>query len=278
MGYQDILLHLSDDARSAVKTDVALRLAQKFKAHLIGLYTVPPPVVPYYSGEFVPAVFIQQQVDESLAAAAKAQAAFEAATAREGVAAEWIVTEGPPIEAAASAARAVDLVVLGQPDPSPAENPVLAPAIGLLPHDIALSAGRPVLVLPYAGKFPSIGKRVMIAWSGTKEATRAVHDAMPFLKAADKVTVLSINADKSRGTPGATLARHLARHGVTIELANTVADDISVGEALLSTVADREVDLLVMGAYGHSRLREMVFGGVTETILDAMTVPVLLSN
>lgn len=278
MGYQDILLHLSDDPRSAVKTDVALRLAQKFNAHLIGLYTVPPPVVPYYSGEFVPAAFIQQQVDESLAAAAKAQAAFEAATAREGVAAEWIVTEGPPIEAAASAARAVDLVVLGQPDPSPAESPVLSPAVGLLPHDIALSAGRPVLVLPYAGKFPSIGKRVMIAWSGTKEATRAVHDAMPFLKTAEKVTVLSINADKSRGTPGASLARHLARHGVTVELANTVADDISVGEALLSTIADREVDLLVMGAYGHSRLREMVFGGVTETILDAMTVPVLLSN
>ncbi|WP_430398824.1 universal stress protein [Ferrovibrio sp.] len=278
MGYQDILLHLSDDPRSAVKTDVALRLAQKFNAHLIGLYTVPPPVVPYYSGEFVPAAFIQQQVDESLAAAAKAQAAFEAATAREGVAAEWIVTEGPPIEAAASAARAVDLVVLGQPDPSPAESPVPSPAVGLLPHDIALSAGRPVLVLPYAGKFPSIGKRVMIAWSGTKEATRAVHDAMPFLKTAEKVTVLSINADKSRGTPGASLARHLARHGVTVELANTVADDISVGEALLSTIADREVDLLVMGAYGHSRLREMVFGGVTETILDAMTVPVLLSN
>lgn len=278
MGYQDILLHLSDDPRNAVKTDVALRLAQKFKAHLIALYTVPPPVVPYYSGEFVPAAFIQQQVDELLAAAAKAQAAFEAAAAREGVAAEWIVTEGAPVEAAATAARAVDLVVMGQPDPSPQEGILVSPAVGLLPHEVALSAGRPVLALPYAGQFTSIGKRVMVAWNGAKEATRAVHDALPFLKAAEKVTVLCINADKSRGTPGADLVRHLARHGVKVELASTVADDISVGEALLSTVADREIDLLVMGAYGHSRLREVVFGGVTETILDSMTVPVLLSH
>lgn len=278
MTYRDILLHLTDDARNTERTAAALRLARLHNAHLIALYTLPPPVMPYYVGEYVPTEFIQQQITEAKKAAAKAKAAFDAACSREGIVAEWIESERLPADAAAIYSRAVDLVVLGQPDPGPAEPHMAASGLAVFPHELALNAGRPILVIPYAGTFPKIGERVMVAWNGSRESTRAVHDAMPFLKRAKSVTVFGVDPEKGRGTPGADIARHLARHDVKVEVTHTVADSISAGDALLSTVADRGIDLLVMGAYGHSRLREMVFGGVTETILDSMTVPVLLSN
>ncbi|MBX3454989.1 universal stress protein [Ferrovibrio sp.] len=277
--YRDILLHLTDDPRSKAKIDAALGLARRFGSHLIALYTLPPPVMPYYTGEFIPTEFIQKQVDEAQAVAKATHAAFEAAAKREGVAVEWIESEWPALDAVSVYGRAVDLVLVGQPDPEPTDSAPQAPGLSVLPHELALRAGRPILGLPYAGNLPAkLGENILIAWNGSREATRAVHDAMPFLLGAKSVTVYGINADRDRGTPGADLARHLARHDVKVEVSNTVVSDIEVGEALLSAIADRSADLLVMGAYGHSRLREMVFGGVTETILDSMTVPVLFSN
>lgn len=278
MAYRDILLHLTDDPRCSEKIQTGLRLARQFGAHLIGLYTLPRPVMPYYVGEYVPTEFIQAQVNEARKAAGRAKAEFEAACLREGVSSEWVESEAMPVDAAAVYGRAVDLVVLGQPDPGPVEPHLAAAGLAVFPHELALRAGRPILCIPYAGSFPRFGEHVMVAWNGSREATRAVHDAMPFLKKAKMVTVFGVDPDKSRGTPGADLARHLARHDINVEVTYTISDNISAGDALLSTVADRGADLLVMGAYGHSRLREMVFGGVTETILDSMTVPVLLSN
>jgi len=277
--YQDILLHLTDEPRSKAKIDAALSLARRFESHLIALYTLPPPVMPYYTGEFIPTEFIQKQVDDAQAAAKACHAAFEAAAKLAGVPVEWIESEWPALDAAAVYGRAVDLVLVGQPDPDPSDAVRVTPDLAVLPHELALRAGRPILGLPYAGSLPDkLGENVLIAWNGSRESTRAVHDAMPFLLGAKQVTVYGINPDRDRGTPGADLARHLARHNVKVEVTNTVVSDIEVGEALLSAISDRGIDLLVMGAYGHSRLREMVFGGVTETILDSMTVPVLFSN
>lgn len=278
MTYRDILVHLTEDPRNAAKLKVAFGLAQRFEAHLTALYTLPSPQHLYYMGEYIPADLIQRQIDEARAAAAKARSAFEADAAKQGVTVDWMESERLPVDAVETYGRAFDLLVLGQPDPDP-EEPLAVPAgTDVLPHDLAIRAGRPILTVPYAGEYPSIGQRVMVAWNGSKEATRAVHDALPFLKTAKQVVVFGINPEKAKGTPGADLARHLARHGVTVEAAHTVADDIAAGEALLSAAADRSIDLLVMGAYGHARLREMIFGGVTETILGSMTCPVLLSN
>jgi nucleotide-binding universal stress UspA family protein len=278
MSYKDILLHLTEDPRNAPRTEAALQLAQQFGAHLTALYTLPPPQQLYYMGEYVPAELFQRQIDEAKKKAGVARTAFEAAAARQGVVSDWIESDRLPVEAAEHYGRAFDLIVVGQPDPEPKEPLAVPPGVDVLPHELAIRAGRPILAVPYAGKVGTIGQRVMVAWNGSKEAARAVHDAMPFLTRAKQVVVFGVDPAKATGTPGAELARHLARHNVKVEAAHTISDDIAVGESLLSAIADRGIDLLVMGAYGHARLREMVFGGVTETVMRSMTCPVLFSN
>jgi nucleotide-binding universal stress UspA family protein len=173
-------------------------------------------------------------------------------------------------------ARYADLTVVGQGiDLKDAPHD-----LAFLPEELALGVGRPVLVVPRYGTFETFGERVLIAWNGSREATRAVHDALPLLTRATKVTVLSIDPEPDSGArvPSADITLHLARHGVSAEADSTVALDMAVGDMLLSRAADLGANLLVMGAYGHSRVREMVLGGATRHILQHMTVPVLMSH
>jgi len=139
-----------------------------------------------------------------------------------------------------------------------------------------------VLVVPYAGTFSAPGQRVLVAWNASPQATRAVNDALPLLARAAKVTILAINpAGGSRGhgeVPGADIALHLARHGVRAEATHVYADDIEVGDVILSRAADFSADLIVMGAYGHARLREIVLGGATRSLFEHMTAPVFMSH
>ena len=150
------------------------------------------------------------------------------------------------------------------------------------PELVALASGRPILAVPYAGQFETVGRRVLIGWNATREATRAVNDAMPLLAAADVVTVLTIDAreapDAHGELPGADISLHLARHGVKATIERTVSAGVPAGEVLLSRAADLGADLLVIGAYGHSRMRELLLGGATRSILQSMTVPVLMSH
>ena len=202
-------------------------------------------------------------------------------------------------------ARYADLTVIGQTDP---DEPAYDTS---LPDQLVLGTGAPVLVVPYAGNFHETGKRVMIAWNGSREAVRAVRDAMPILRQADTVMVYSVNPTDHEHWAGADICAHLARHGVRAEASHAVfrsetetvssalktvggfgfqqqgpwtqsrhppVAEADVGNALLSAVTDCGVDLLVMGAYGHSRIRELALGGATHEILKAMTVPVLMSN
>ena len=136
--------------------------------------------------------------------------------------------------------------------------------------------------MPYAGRFDTVGSHVLVAWNATREAARAVNDAMPILQKAEKVTVLSVNppSEEAGGPawPAADIALHLARHGVTAEASSTVSLEIDVGNAILSRAADFGSDLIVMGGYGHSRQREFILGGVTRTLLQHMTVPVIMAH
>jgi nucleotide-binding universal stress UspA family protein len=148
--------------------------------------------------------------------------------------------------------------------------------------NVLLASGRPLLAVPYAGQFERVGDRVLVAWNASREATRAVNDALPLLRGATIVTVLAVNPkhgiEGHGDVPAADIVLHLARHGVKAEAAHTIANDISEGDALLSYAADLGADLIVAGGYGHSRARETVFGGVTRTLLEEMTVPMLLSH
>ncbi len=195
-----------------------------------------------------------------------------------GLDAEWRSVEGNVSESVALNARYADLAILGQRNVERLD-PGTAPE---MPEHTVLDVGRPVLVVPHGGEFPAIGKRVFVAWKANRGAARAVNDSLVFLKKAEKILVLSVNprGGISGGgeVPAADIARHLARHGIDAEVAQVAKEELSVGEMLLSRAAEFGADLLVMGAFGRSRWRSMILGGVTRRILTDMTLPVLISR
>jgi nucleotide-binding universal stress UspA family protein len=279
MRYKDILVHLDESKACADRIRVAVDLAKTHDGHVTGLYVINDPELPGSVLSLLPEETLAEQRQLMETRAEEAAARFRTAAEREGVSFESRITRsGEPAIASTVAlhARYADLVVLGQVDRSNAEV-VPAP-----PEDVLLASGRPALIEPYIGLQPGSRARVMIAWDAGREASRAVHDALPLLKDAEMAHILSVNR-KSTATghgeaPGDDIARHLARHGVRAEAERMHVQDLSVGDAILARVADLAIDLLVTGAYGHSRMRELVLGGVTRRLLQSMTVPVLMSH
>lgn len=274
---KDILVYVDTGARAALRVDLAIRLAQRFGAHLTGLHVIPPPFVPMMTHTPIPPEIVEEQVSLFRDLAAKAEATFRTEIGRAGVPGEWRTTNGFPAELVPVHARYAALTVLGQSDPDEPGNTPLD-----LPDRVALGAGGPVLVVPRAGSFADTGQRVVVAWSATREAKRAIDDAMPILAQAKQVTVLAIKPKtgptRHGDVPGADIALYLARHGVKAEAAQVYGEDMSVPDLLLSRAADLGADLIVMGAYGHARLLELALGGTTRAILARMTVPVLMSH
>ena len=277
MTYKTIALWL--DARRSAATDAAIRMAQAFGAHLTALNHVDvirlSPFIRAHLGEELVRQQLRRAEDDATAAAA----GFEAIARREGLGGvEVRRLVGDSVQGLAISARYADLIVLGQVDAENTDGPEQRD----FPDHAILAAGRPLLMIPYAGTFNTIGEHVVVAWSATRESTRAVTDALPLLQRAKKVTVIMGDARPGAGghgaSPGADIALYLARQGVTVEVSLEQTAGIDVGSLLLSRIADLDADLLVMGAYGHSRMRELVLGGVTRTILRQMTVPVLMSH
>jgi len=279
--YPTILVHLDAAKRRPQTLDVALGLAESFDAHLVGLFSPAPVRVAIPAvGEGASVLREIEEERQRKALAAQAEEEFRAVTVRRGNARiEWRDVPGDALYAVQQSARYADLVVAGQPDPYAGDADE---AVSGFPGDLVLSAGRPVLFVPYAGRFAKLGTRILVAWNTSREAARAVHDALPLLERAQRVDVVAF--DPQRGgadhgeRPGADIALYLARHGVKASAAQQRGAGIDVGAQILSRAADMEADLIVMGAYGHSRLRERVLGGATRTLLDSMTVPVLMSH
>ncbi len=286
MRLKDLLVVLDTTPRSDVRLALALDLARRNDAHLTGLCPLElllPSDLGFALGGYPEVMALQAAVDEVQAKASEAaqglEARFREALRREGVAGDWRTADGPAAEAVAFNARHADLTLLGQPDP---EHPLPPSARGMV-ADTLMTAGRPLLVIPYAGSFPSIGRSVLIAWTETREAARAASDALALIDPTASVTVLTISPPGSGSAgvavPGAEIAAHLARHGLTVSAATTVRDaTISDADVLLSYAADLGADLLVMGGYGHARVRELALGGMTRDMLRHMTLPVLISH
>jgi nucleotide-binding universal stress UspA family protein len=284
--FKDILVHLDEGPRSATRLKVAVDLARRHGAHLTGLFVLDIPGsdlfygagMPYAGGGGMSEMVNSLRADQAAHAEVVAQQ-FRHAVQLQGLENEWRVVEGDTVGLVALHARYADLTVLGQPNNAESFKGPSADAVLV---NVMLASGRPVLAVPYAGNFEQIGQRVLVAWNASREATRAVNDALPLLQDAKSVTVLAVNPRRGieghGEVPAADICLHLARHGVKAEAAHTIAKDISEGDALLSYAADLGVDLIVCGGYGHSRAREMVFGGVTRTLLQEMTVPMLLSH
>ena len=279
MPLKDILVHVDASPHAAVRLQLAIILARQHAAHLIGLHVVDTvlPTMALADGSGGGALLgelIDQLRADGLAAATGIEARFRETLRREALDGEWRLAEGATPDAVAFHARTVDLAVVGQRDPEADSS-----SAGLVVEQVLFAAGRPVLVVPYAGHFETLGRRVLVGWNESPEAARAVADAMPLLVAAERVLVLTVNPDDVDGAePGAAIALHLARHGVRAQVEHVTAPDTPDAAVLLNKASELGADLLVIGAYGHSRLRELVLGGVTRTLLQSMTVPVLLSH
>jgi nucleotide-binding universal stress UspA family protein len=277
MTFKDLVVVVDEQKNCAERIDVAVRLASACGGHLTGLHVRSP-------FEVEPALFSRlplevRDTQERIAReeADHAQALFEQRVRACGgeLSTEWRGVRGDPGEIVPVHARYADVTVLGQTDPD-------SPGPRDLPERVLMSSGRPALIVPYAGTFPTLGQRVMVAWDAGREAARAVGDALPILERAASVRVVSINPRGTPAghgpTPGADIALHLARHGLRVEASTVTADDLRVDDMLLSLAADFGADLIVMGGYGHSRLGELVLGGATRHILRQITIPVLMSH
>jgi nucleotide-binding universal stress UspA family protein len=251
MSFKDILVHVDKSSHCRDRLELAAAMAVEHGAHLTGLGVKTVPHVPQ---------FVMSQLGPEVAEAQRKFAAdaikaekelFESVAKAAGVTYEWRESEGDLIEAFCMHARYSDFVIAGQIDPRDDE-------------------------------MDGTGHHVMVAWNGSREATRAVNDAMPLLKMASKVEVIVVNprgGSQGHGeVPGADICLHLARHGVKAEAHAVHAEDMDAGAMLLSRAADESVDMIVMGAYGRSRLRELVLGGATRHIVRHMTIPVLMSH
>jgi nucleotide-binding universal stress UspA family protein len=276
MAFKDLVVHIDSSQTVTKRLEAAISLAQTHDAHLIGLYVMPTTDFPAFME--VPSAFetIQKIREHREQQAETAQTTFEETTKRAGISAEWRCTEGALMDHLGDSARYTDLVILGQYNPDePDTHQGLA-------DRLVLEVGRPCLVVPYIGARETLGQRVLVAWNARREAVRAVNDALPMLQMADRVVVLAVNpavgATGEGDIPSADICHHLARHGVKAEAETAIAKDIDVASLLLSHAADMGADMMVMGAYGHSRLREMVLGGVSREMLQSMTVPVLMSH
>ena len=280
MSYKTIIVHVDDSPGSEARVAVAAAIANEENAHLIGAATTGVSQVIYRStvaemGEG----YIMAYIDTLRQRAEEGLQMFDALTRQLGVASvEQRFIDEETAEGFSLHARYCDLSILGQTDRD-------APADVMghnFPEVVAFHAGCPVLIVPYGGAFDGFPRNAVIAWDGGTQARRAVHDALPLLQRASVVDLAVFNAferpDVHGPLPGVDIALYLGRHDVTVVIRDCTVEHDDIGPALLSLMAEADADLLVMGCYGHSRLREILLGGVTRKILSSMTVPVLMSH
>ena len=274
MPLKDLLVHIDASKQAATRLSLAATLARRFNAHLTAIYIGDPDVIP--------ATMADQYAPETLDAAdtrhavhrEAVEALFKSCVPAGEIQQQLIEERGDVLEAVTRYARHYDLAILGQVDPD-AKG---VEGVLTVPDDVALHSGQPILMVPYAGTFNNIGERVLVAWNESAQSARAVNDAMPFLARAKKVTVLAVGRTDTDEISTAGVVGHLDRHGITAEIERLVASESEIGDLLLSRAADETDDMMVMGLYSHSRLRERVFGGVSREVLRHMTVPVLMSH
>jgi len=274
MSCKDILVVVDGSEAGDRAAASAAHLAAEHGAHLTGLYLGYNPMTSFAESQIPPDLLRRHQ--DNLAQAEKAaRTAFEAQCRETGVRNEWRAVREALLSALLLSTRYVDLVAMSGTASSSAD--VVAHRYA---DSAVMAAGRPVLLFPDDYRWKDGFRCVMLAWDGSREATRALHDAMPFLARAGKVVVMEVTGrhESEMREPASDIARHLARHDVKVESAHAVKSDLAVGEQLLNSSVDHDADLLVAGAFGHSRLREYALGGVTRHLMTHLTIPMLFSH
>jgi nucleotide-binding universal stress UspA family protein len=276
MALKDILT-IVDLSGTQPAPKYALELGRQNDAHVTGLSIAFEPVVPAFAAAPMPVDYLEAAHEQAMAAAKDGETQFDELARLAGTKSEHRIAEiltGGPLEGVLKHCRTTDLVVVGQTNPDAPE-----PMRELLIETILFESGVPVLLVPYIGVSDYTPNNVLIAWDGSSTATRAVHAAVPMLDKSDKITVLVVEKRPSGdGQPGADIATYLARHGLDVTVEVVTNPQTGIADTLLNHVSDNGNDLVVMGGYGHSRMREFLFGGATREILSAMTVPVLMAH
>ena len=277
---KDIVVNLSVRKGGNSTGDYAVSVASALEAHVAGVAFVYDLSIPMSELGYNPrgATDITDELRRENEAAAKAAIdRFAAATARAGVSAEPRMLSARTGNAGVQfsrIARRFDLAVVGQTDPKGSA------AEAIISENTLFESGGPVIVVPYIHKAQFKLDRVMVCWDGSRPAARAIADAMPLLERAGNIEVVIIANERGKQDQieGADMGQHLARHGLKVEVNRIMRTNLDVANVLLSHSADSDANFIVMGGYGHSRLREFVLGGVTRTMLHSMTVPVLMSH
>jgi nucleotide-binding universal stress UspA family protein len=274
---KDIIVNLSVTTEGSTVGKYAISVAAALQAHLTGVAFIYDPVVPISGAGYIPADIIETQCEDNETAAEVAIKNFNAASNQAGISAEPLMTSASLSGAGdqfARMARRFDLAIVGQaqPDMSTMEQ--------IIGETTLFESGRPMIMVPYIQKAPFKTDNVMICWDGSRTAARAVADAIPIIRKSGRVEIVIVASERGKQDEieGADIGQHLARHGLKVDVHRISGGNIDVGDALLSHAADSGADLMVMGGYGHSRLREFVLGGATRSIFESMTVPVLISH
>jgi nucleotide-binding universal stress UspA family protein len=296
MALKDILVGVDPSTAGEGRLKLAFNLVRAHKAHITACYIMreehaaPGPIMPGVPVSPGSGILVAPQAGPTLGGtvptpispasreaerAEQVEELFRTELRAHGLGGEWHLLSPGETAVFIDLAKSFDLTILGQLSPE-------IRSTGFRPDEIVIATGRPVLVVPYAGAFDTVGRRALVAWDGTREAARAANDALPLLENAEAVTVMFVGARETaleEHHPSIErMVHHLQRHGIAARAEETLHGDLRISDVLLSRAADLAVDLLVAGAYHHSQLREALVGGVSRELLDHMTVPVLMSH
>lgn len=274
--YKDILVYVDGSKSTGCALDAAVVLARLNEARVVALHVTPPPFVTGDLGPGAMSEMIRWEEEQERNRVKAADTLVAAVRERSGRRLDWRADRGDIVETIELHSRYADVVVIGRP----AADDLDALGGDYATDSVVMDSARPVLVVPpnWGGK--SIGDSVLVAWNRSREASRAVHDALPVLAKAKSVTIFEANpsADTSPRVVGSEIKDHLARHGIEASFETVTANNTDIAPTMLKRAAAVGADLIVAGAYGHSRLREYVLGGVTRDLLKAADIPVLMSH
>ena len=269
---RSVLIHLTDGGGLAPCVNAGLAVAAVFDAKVRGCYAVPSLASSFWgaeTAEFLPV--LEQQLRNT---AETSMARFRKMTTDATVSVDDKILDNALLSTIAEEALGYDLLVAAQPNPSP-ESMV---EMEFQTPDLVVVCACPTLIVPLGFGGASVGERIVIAWNNSREASRAVRDSLSFLKKAKSVTVLNVNSDSREPASMGRISAYLNDHGISHAVASRKSANHPVTTALIDGAAECDADLLVMGAWGHSRLRELVLGGVTREIFEHMPIPVLMSH
>jgi nucleotide-binding universal stress UspA family protein len=274
---KDIVVNLSAGKAGGPAADYAVSVASALDAHLAGVAFIYDPIVPMSGAGYIPAEVIETQQADNEAAAKAAIDRFSELARRAAISAEPLTISASLAGAGdqfSRIARRFDLAIVGQSEPE------TSTIDDIIAETTLFESGRPMIMVPYIQKAQLKLDTVVVCWDGSRQAARAIGDAMPLLVKAERVEIVLVTNEKGKQDEieGADMGEHLARHDLKVEVNRIAAGGVDVADVLLSHIADSGADFMVLGGYGHSRLREFVLGGVTRSIFRSMTVPILLSH